>query len=133
MSYNLPAAMTSNTLTTESIDMLDIDMLSLQNNTSPLYGVSHPSENELYTLLENLNFSDKDTYCVDKNNNICDIISHNYSKCHHNLEPAKIIHHIKNNNESCIIQVSFGKRCTICHDVTFEDLYTTTKFENCIH
>lgn len=133
MSYNLPAAMTSQTLATDSIDMLDVDILPLQNNTNPLYGVSHPSENELYTLLDNLDFSDKDAYCVDKNENIFDISPPSYTECNHSFEPVKIIRHIKNKNGSCIIQVFNGSRCTKCYIVDYKDLYTTTKFEKCYH
>lgn len=135
ISYNLPAALAcdDDAIKFESIDTFDINTLSTENYMDPL-SVSEPlSIDNFYTLLASLDFSNNNTYCVDKNGKISDINSIKHIDCMHHFNEVYISHHNTNSDGSCTVIIHQAQKCTKCNDVEIIEDYTTTRFSICPH
>lgn len=135
MAYSMPAALASDNQAVkfESVDMYDVHTLSSENNNNPLSGSEHLSANELSSLLDSLDFSKSDTYCIDENGIVFDLITPHFSGCNHVWVPASVSHHDKNSDGSCTVIVYTARRCSECGDTVIESKYATTTFHKCPH
>ncbi len=135
MAYSMPAALASKDQAVEfnSIDMYDVNTLSSDNYNKPLSVSEHLSETKLSSILDNLDFSKGDTYCIDENGVVFDIVKPYFSGCNHNWVPASVSHHDKNRDGSCTVVVYSAERCSRCGDTVILGTYATTTFYECPH
>lgn len=135
MAYSMPAALASKDQAVEfnSIDMYNVNTLSTDNYNESLSVSEHLSETELSSILDKLDFSKGDTYCIDENGVVFDLITPYFSGCNHKWVAASVSHHDKNSDGSCTVIVYSAKRCSRCGDTVILERYATTTFYECPH
>lgn len=135
VSYNLPAALASDddAIKFESIDTFDINTLSTENMMDPLSESEPLSVDDFYTLLNSLDFSNNNTYCVDKNGTVSFVNTLKHVDCKHHFTEVYVSHHNKGSDGSCTVVIHKARKCTKCKDIEIIENYTTTKFSICPH
>ncbi len=135
ISFNLPAALASNddVITFDSVDTFDINTLSSEDMLNPLSGSEPLSKNDFYSLLNSLDFSNTDTYCIDENGTIFEIPTSNHANCQHKFFEVYISHHDQNPDGSCTVMIQKAQKCTKCKDIELVKRYASTTFNKCPH
>lgn len=135
ISFNLPAALVSNdnAIKFESVDTFDINTLSSEDMMNPLSGSEPLSKNGFYSLLNSLDFSKKDTYCIDENGTVFDVTTPTHTDCKHDFTQVYVSHHSKNADSSCVVIIYKSQKCTKCRDIENIKRYTSTTFNECPH
>lgn len=135
MAYSMPAALSSDhqAVAFESIDTYDVTTLSSENPLESIPDSAQLSDNELYDLINSLDFSKNDTYCIDENGTVYEMISPYFSGCDHVWVNARVSHHDKISGGRCTVTVYKARRCSECGDTVIESRYAVTTFEKCPH
>lgn len=135
ISYNLPAALASDddAIKFESLDTFDINTLPTEKRMDPLSGSEPLSTNNFYSLLNSLDFTTDDSYCIDENGTVSNITTSTHMDCEHLFIKVYVSHHDEKSDGSCIVTIHQAQKCTNCEDTKITEHYTTTKFEKCPH
>ena len=135
MAYSMPAelACEDHAIKFDSVGMYDVHTLSSENTLEALNDSTQLSENELYDLINSLDFSKADTYCIDENGMIYEMATPYFSGCNHIWANARVSHHDKISGVGCTVTVYKARRCTECGDIVVESKYAVTTFEQCPH
>ncbi|MDE6889416.1 MAG: M56 family metallopeptidase [Eubacterium sp.] len=133
LAYNLPATITNEQISVNSVDVVSVDTLPTDCETDSLLISAESFEDDLYFASSDLDFSKSDWYCVDKNGNVYEYINEPRISCIHNYVAAQVSHHSKNSDGSCTIVYHKAKRCSKCGHIVVLELIATTTFVKCTH
>ena len=120
LAYNLPATIEIDHENTDTIDTLEINVLPPTSSLSLNF-----EEIDLYSLFENIDFSENSFVCIDETGAISyyNSIDSRIIPCPHNYLAARTSHHDKNSDGSCTITYYDAKKCSKCgHLVTKEEI-----------
>ncbi len=134
LAYNLPSTIDIQYPTSDSIDTLNINTVSILNEDSLHKDSSLPNDDSMYYFALNLDFSDSDLICIDENGVIYDDTTNpRIIACNHNFVAALASYHTKHSNGSCTVTFHNAKRCSKCgHIVLLEETAKTT-YNKCPH
>lgn len=134
LAYKLPSIFEIEGKVSTPVKMINVDDLSSKGNSSPALISLIPVKNNTDLLMENLDFSQSDYICIDKNHVIYDgTVELPIESCKHNYDTVEIVHHNKDADGSCSTIHYAGKRCTKCNHIELLDEIANLSYEECPH
>jgi len=124
LAYTLPSPVKN--LAINPIDTINVELVSTDS--------LQPTEDELNSLFENVDYSKSDFVCIDENGTITyGSAAPHIFECKHNYLAAQVSHHNKNSDGSCTITYYSAKRCSKCGEIVVGDRIATMTYVNCPH
>ena len=136
LAYKVPSTFEdeNETATVTPLNMINVDALTSKNYPYPALISLMPVKNDSDLLRENLDFSQSDYICIDKNGTIYNVTNESkIESCKHNYDTVEIVHHDKGLDESCSTIHYNGKRCTKCNHIEILDEIANLSYEQCPH
>lgn len=137
LAYTLPPTIETQNLDFNSIDMVRLYLMPSENTENSSLTSMQTSESELFVLLNDVDFSESDWYCVDENGIISDygpdtVGSHTIT-CNHNYLVAQLSSHTKSKDGNCYVDWYSANKCAKCGSIIKSEHIARTTYDECPH